>query len=56
MMNKIQAINILTNLSSKAVNSGIIEDILEAGAIYNALMVLSQGLDVESDMKDKNDK
>ena len=46
-MNKIQAINILTNLASKAVKGGVIDDIIEAGGVYNALMVLSKDIQPE---------
>lgn len=43
-MNKIQAINILTNLANVAQKNGLIPDIMEAGGVYTALVVLSQDI------------
>lgn len=44
-MDKIQALNTLTHLANSALKGGIIKDIIEAGTIYTALIVLSK--DVE---------
>jgi hypothetical protein len=43
-MNEIQAINILTNLANEATKGGLFKDINESGAVYTALLVLSQGI------------
>jgi len=43
-MNEIQALNILTNLANQAVKGGLFQNINESGAVYTALIVLSQGL------------
>jgi len=41
-MDKITALNILTKLANVAtVKGGVFKDISEAGAVFNALMVLS---------------
>lgn len=43
-MDKIQAINILTNLANQAQANGLIPNIMEAGSVYTALVVLSQDI------------
>jgi len=43
-MNKVQAINILTNLANIAQKNGLIPDIMEAGSVYTALVILSQDI------------
>lgn len=43
-MNEVQALNILTNLANEAQNGGLFKDINQSGAVYTALLVLSQGL------------
>lgn len=47
-MNKAQAINILTNLANLAQKNGLIEDIMTAGSVYTALVILAQDIQVET--------
>ena len=43
-MNEIQALNILSNLATRAIVGGHLTDINDAGSIYTALIVLSQSI------------
>ena len=55
-MNKVQAINILTNLANIAQKNGLIPDIMEAGSIYTALVILSQDIPQPQEVPEPTDE
>jgi hypothetical protein len=48
-MNKEQAIKILTEVANLAQKNGLIGDIMSAGTVYTALVVLSQDIPLSVD-------